>query len=592
MRRRLVPARAPRAALSVVAVSAVAVILAFAGAAPARAQEGAKGPGSDAQRQAGQKLYEKYCSQCHGEKGDGQGPAAKHLRPMPRDFTAGKYKIRTTPNGALPLHEDIVSIIRKGMPYTSMPAWPDFKDEEVNDLAYYVASFSPDFANPERTPKQVELKSGKNPSKETIDAGRKAYEANGCLGCHGSQGRGNGTSAPTLKDDWGHPIKPADLTQRWTFRGGGTRQDVFRTLSTGLNGTPMPSYFDAIPDDQRWALVDYIDSLSEAQPDYQTLVSAVAIDEAIDLQRADEQFKKAKTARFPLVGQIMEPGRDFHPPAVSLQVEAIRDSESLAIRVRWHDLRADTTGHNAPDLAVPLEEEVEAGAAPAAGGEGGGDVWGGEEAAPAAPQGQAAAPAGGDVWGEASAEAAPAAGPASEFSDAVAIQWPAAALTSARKPYFIFGDQTSAVDLWFMDLAKPEPRQYTGKGSASLTPNDTGELSGTAHYDDGAWSATFKWPLHPSAGIPFNEGQFVPVAFTVWDGFNRERGNKRALTVWYYLYVAPAVVVSPVVPMLKTAGFVLLLELLAIALVRRSVARPGGEAAPARGRLSGSHGVS
>ncbi|HEV8199240.1 MAG TPA: c-type cytochrome, partial [Candidatus Polarisedimenticolia bacterium] len=57
-------------------------------AAPARAQEGAKGPGagSDAQRQAGQKLYEKSCSQCHGEKGDGQGPAAKHLRPMPRDF--------------------------------------------------------------------------------------------------------------------------------------------------------------------------------------------------------------------------------------------------------------------------------------------------------------------------------------------------------------------------------------------------------------------------------------------------------------------------------------------------------------------------
>jgi mono/diheme cytochrome c family protein len=565
-----------------------AALLALLAAVPARAQEGAKGPGSDAQRQAGQKLYEKNCSQCHGEKGDGQGPAAKHLRPMPRDFTAGKYKIRTTPNGALPVHEDIVHIIRQGMPYTSMPAWPDFKDEEVNDLAYYVASFSPDFSNPELKPKPVELKAGKAAGKDSVDEGKKQYEANGCLGCHGAQGRGNGTSAPTLKDDWGHPIKPADLTQRWTFRGGGTREDVFRTLSTGLNGTPMPSYLEAIPDDKRWALVDFIDSLSDPQPNYQTLVSAVSIDEPIDLQRADEQFKKAKTARFPLVGQIMEPGRNFHPPAVSLQVEAIRDTENLAIRVRWHDLRADTTGHNAPDLVVPPEDEVEAGAAPAAGGEGGGDIWGGEEAQP----GAAAAPAGGDVWGEASAEAAPAAGAASEFSDAVAIQWPAAALTSARKPYFIFGDQANAVDLWFMDLAKPEPKQFTGKGSASLTPNDTGELTGTAHFDDGEWSATFKWPLHPSAGIPFNEGQFVPVAFSVWDGFNRERGNKRALTVWYYLYVAPAVVVSPVVPMLKTAGFVLLLEIAAIALVRRSVARPGTAAAPARGRLSGSHGVS
>ncbi|HYV20272.1 MAG TPA: c-type cytochrome [Verrucomicrobiae bacterium] len=569
------------------AMTLVSIALA---AAPARAQEGAKGPGTDTQRQAGQKLYEKSCSQCHGEKGDGQGPAAKHLRPMPRDFTAGKYKIRTTPNGALPMHEDIVHIIRQGMPYTSMPAWPDFSNDEVSNLAFYVASFSPDFANPERNPKPVELKAGKASSKDTIDAGRKAYEANGCLGCHGNQGRGNGTSAPTLKDDWGHPIKPADLTQRWTFRGGGTREDVFRTLSTGLNGTPMPSYMDAIPDDQRWALVDYIDSLSAPQPDYQNLVRLVAIDEPIDLVRADEQFKKAKTARFPLVGQIMEPGRDFHPPAVSLQVEAIRDSENLAIRVRWHDLRADTTGKNGPDLQVPPEEEAEAGAAPAGGGEGGGDVWGGEEAAPAAP---AAAPAaGGDVWGEA-ADAAPAAGAGGEFSDAVAIQWPAAPLTGARKPYFIFGDQTSAVDLWFYDLAKKEPQQFTGKGSASLTPNDSGELSAVSHYDEGEWSATFKWPLRPTTGVPFNiEGQFVPVAFSVWDGFNRERGNRRALTVWYYVYIEPAVVVSPVVPMLKTAGIVLLLEIVAIVLVRRSVAQPGGAAAPARGRLSGSHGIS
>jgi mono/diheme cytochrome c family protein len=563
-------------------------MFALAAAAPARAQDGARGPGSDAQRQAGQKLYEKYCSQCHGEKGDGQGPAAKHLRPMPRDFTSGKFKIRTTPNGALPVHEDIVNIIRKGMPYTSMPAWPDFSADEVSNLAYYVASFSPDFTNPERNPKPVELKSGKSSSKESIEEGKKQYEVNGCLGCHGAQGRGNGTSAPTLKDDWGRPIRPADLTQRWTFRGGGRREDLFRTLSTGLNGTPMPSYFDAIPDDKRWALVDYIDSLSDPEPSYQSLVRCVAIDEPIDLQRAAEQFKKAVPARFPLVGQVMEPTRSFHPPAVSILVEAIRDSESLAVRLRWHDLRADTTGHNAPDLKVPPEEELEPGAAPAAGTEGGGgDIWG-EAAEPAAPA-AGAAPAGGDVWGE--AESAPAAGPASEFSDAVAVQWPAAALTGARKPYFLFGDATNAVDLWFMDLAKSEPRQLTGKGSGNLQPNDTGELSAEAHYDDGEWSVVYKWPLQPTTGIPFNEGQFVPVAFSVWDGFTRERGNRRAVTVWYHLYVEPAVVVSPVVPMLKTAGLVLLLEIAAIALVRRSV-RPGGAAAPARGRLTGSHSVS
>ena len=35
---------------------------------------------------------------------------------------------------------------------------------------------------------------------------------------------------------------PADLAQSWTFRGGSSREDIFRTMSTGFNGTPMPSF--------------------------------------------------------------------------------------------------------------------------------------------------------------------------------------------------------------------------------------------------------------------------------------------------------------------------------------------------------------
>ena len=53
---------------------------------------------------------------------------------------------------AEPMHQDLVNIIRRGMPYTSMPAWPNLSDAQVSDLAYYVKTFSPDFANPERVP--------------------------------------------------------------------------------------------------------------------------------------------------------------------------------------------------------------------------------------------------------------------------------------------------------------------------------------------------------------------------------------------------------------------------------------------------------
>src|SRR6218665_1512752 len=102
----------------------------------------AQGPdvGTEAQRAAGKQLYGKYCSQCHGDKGDGEGYATPHLHPRPPHFTSGKFKVRTTPNGALPTHQDLVNIIRRGMPYTSMPAWPNLTDQEVANLAYYITT--------------------------------------------------------------------------------------------------------------------------------------------------------------------------------------------------------------------------------------------------------------------------------------------------------------------------------------------------------------------------------------------------------------------------------------------------------------------
>ena len=107
--------------------------------------------------ESGKTLYLKNCSQCHGEKGDGEGYATPHLFPRPRNFTAGKFKVRTTPNGALPTHQDLVNIIRRGMPYTSMPAWPNLSDQQVSDLAYFITSFSPDFASPDRVPQPIQL---------------------------------------------------------------------------------------------------------------------------------------------------------------------------------------------------------------------------------------------------------------------------------------------------------------------------------------------------------------------------------------------------------------------------------------------------
>jgi mono/diheme cytochrome c family protein len=539
----------------------------------------AAGPeiGTDAQREAGRKLYAKNCSQCHGDKGDGEGYASPHLFPRPRNFTTGKFKIRTTPNGALPTHKDLVNIIKRGMPYTSMPAWPNLSDAQLSDLAYFITTFSPDFASAQNAAEPVSLPSAPNATNETVALGKKLFEENGCVKCHGTLGRGDGPSAPTLTDDWGYPIRAADLTQSWTFRGGSSREDIFRAMSTGLNGTPMPSFADALNVEQRWAITDFIESLSGTDaPGYTNLVVARHVDDPIDLARGTANFESARVARFPIIGQITEPGRAFHPPTTSVTVQAIYDTESIALLVRWHDMSAQKTGKNGPSLPVPPEEEEEPAIGAGAGASGGagvggsdGSVFGDAEVAPT-PPGQSQTPGGAPQPGAdpfAEAEAVPADRP-SEFSDAVSIQIPSQVPSGARKPYFIFGDAQNPVDLWFFDLARPEPLQFTGRGSGEIAPNDTGDVTGVASYDRGEWSVIFKRPLLASSGAPFSPGEFMPVAFSVWDGFSRERGNRRGLSVWYSIYLGPEAVPSVVGPMIRTALFFLVIELVVIGLVR------------------------
>jgi mono/diheme cytochrome c family protein len=515
----------------------------------------AQGPdiGTEAQRESGKTLYVKNCAQCHGEKGDGEGYATPHLLPRPRDFTRAQFKVRTTPNGSLPTHQDLVNIIRRGMPYTSMPAWPNLTDQDVSNLAYYITSFSPEFSSPERVPKPDSFPSGPSVTNESIELGKKLYADTGCLKCHGNLGRGDGPSAPTLKDDLNHPIRAANLTQPWTFRGGPTREDIFRTMSTGLNGTPMPSFTDSLSTEQRWAITDFIVSLSgSSDPGYTNLVVAKFVPDPIDVAKGTASFDAAPVARFPILGQITEPGRAFHPAATSLTVQAIYDTESIALLVRWHDMGADK-GKAGPMLPVPPEEEEEE--SPGATAPTADNPFG--DAAVAAPQPAA------DPF----ADTAPAVA-ASEFSDAVAIQIPSQATTGARKPYFIFGDSQSSVDLWFFDLARTEPFQFTGRGSADVAPNDAGEVTGVASYDQGEWSAIFKRPLGSTSGAAFAPGQFMPIAFSVWDGFSRDRGNRRGLTVWQSLYLEPEVVPSAIGPMIRIALFILALELAIIGWVR------------------------
>ena len=207
---------------------------------------------------AGEALYAEHCAQCHGEQGDGQGVMADLLDPRPRDFTRGIYKIRLTPQGELPSDEDLFHIVSRGMPGTSMPAWQELlTEQQIWQLVAHLKTFSADFA--EFPAEQQFVLDGKpNASPESLERGASVYEKAECAKCHGASGRGNGPSAAELEDEWGFRIYPADLTRPWTLRGGGSVEDVFRTLTTGVNGTPMPSFSDAWNAEDLWHLANYV----------------------------------------------------------------------------------------------------------------------------------------------------------------------------------------------------------------------------------------------------------------------------------------------------------------------------------------------
>lgn len=556
--------------------AAAALASALAAAGPAAAQPAPDTPGKA--------VYDKYCAQCHGDEGDGRGIAAPRLLPPPRDFTSGKYKLRSTPSGSVPTDADLERSIRQGLPGTAMPAFTSLSGGEVEAVVGYVKSFSDAFEDPQAQGEPLDVPSPPRYTDELAEQGREIFQAN-CTTCHGELGRGDGGTAPLQRDQWyGDYIRVADLSMPWFFRSGGTREDTYRVLVTGLDGTPMASYQGALTDDQLWAIATWIASLAgnEVEAPWAELVVAVPADGEIDPERGAEMFETAPAALFPTVGQVMEPGRDFHPSVQAVELRAVYDRRSIAFQVRWHDMRAETAGHNAPDLDVPEEEATARIGGPAAGGAaepaGGAadDFWGAGAAAAAEPaaEPQTAADQGAGFWDQpAAGAAAPAAAgtvPDSEFSDAVALQLPQTAPQGVVKPYFLFGDVQNPVELWYTDLASGEGQLWVGRGSDAVVPADGGEVPEVrASYDRGEWSVVFVRPRRPGSGLAFEDNAFVPIAVSVWDGFNRERGNRRALTAWYSVYLRPMDRPSPVGPAVRAGAFALVAELLIIAWVRR-----------------------
>jgi DMSO reductase family type II enzyme heme b subunit len=298
----------------------------------------------------GKILYDKWCSQCHGEKGDGKGPAADFVFPKPRDFTKGTYKFHSTASGEPALDSDIARSIREGNPGTSMPAWEMFSEDNVKYLVIYLKKFSPDAFTTNGTPLKVVKPSG---SKEKLIAlGKEMYEKAKCWECHGKAGRGDGDKGmqEKFKDDWGNRIYPADQTSPWEYRKGSDLNDIFITITAGIDGTPMTSYGDTVSDEKRWALAYYVKSQQQVRkPGPALRVTKV---DAIPSSTDDPVWNNVDYLDLPMAGQIIFDPRDFKPVITNARVRGVYTGSELAVMLEWtgkkHNIGDD--GHP-PDAA-------------------------------------------------------------------------------------------------------------------------------------------------------------------------------------------------------------------------------------------------
>jgi mono/diheme cytochrome c family protein len=474
----------------------------------------------DAQDLPGKTLYDRWCADCHGLTGAGDGPAAAWMLPRPRDFRRAVYQVRTTASGEIPTDQDLSYIIDEGMPGSAMPGWKSkFGRDERDALVEYIKSFSRFFGDASAT--AIDFGRPPSTSEAGLAEGREVYESLECFKCHGDAGRGDGPSAPTQTDDWDYPIRPADLSEPWFFNGGGAVEDIYRRLRTGLDGTPMPSFSDAIEgglitEEQLWRVAQYVGSLGpEDGPVVREVIRAPRIEGPLPAGPDDERWGGVEAFYVPMVGQIIRRPRWFAPTVDGLWAQAVHNGEELALRITWHDPSAspDSTWQEWLDLVAASLTDVD--------------------------------------------------GPISNVPgpDRLNVQWPVRIPDGLERPYFLGGDRKNPVEIWRWTSTPDQIETGTATGLDAFVPRSAaGDVVHSARYDAGEWQLQLTRTLatrDSTISVAMEPGRTTPIAFFAADGSNGEGAVRGSISTWYGIYLdvpTPArAYITPVLVMILTA---------------------------------------
>jgi DMSO reductase family type II enzyme heme b subunit len=423
----------------------------------------------------GQAIYEQRCAGCHGLTGEGQGPVTERLFVKPRDFTRDEYEIKSTAGDEFPSREDLIRTVAEGMPGSSMPAWRGVLSEaEIGAVVDYVQTFGRFFSQEGYGTTMIEVPRRVRPTEESLARGQELYlEEMECFRCHGLAGRGDGQSALELTDNAGNVIYPADLTQPWRFRGGGEAEDIYLRLHTGMPGTPMPSFADALSAEDTWHLVNFVLSLApEEALEPAVLLVSQYVDGPLPADLDDPAWDELEPAYYPLAGQIMRAPRHYEPAIDSVMVRSLYNEGEVAFYVTWNDRTESREGEAVDAIAIQFPQELSEGTQR----------------------------------------------PYFVFGDPAraVYQWYWSAGTNEVVEQNANGLEAVGVqpeERWqTTSVARYQDGQWQVLFRRPFQSNDDNDLS-------------------------FVSGRFIPIAFMAWDGYAGEAGERMGLTTWSLVYM-------------------------------------------------------
>jgi DMSO reductase family type II enzyme heme b subunit len=134
--------------------------------------------------------------------------------------------------------------------------------------------------------------------------------------------------------------------------------------------------------------------------------------------------------------------------------------------------------------------------------------------------------------------------PTQDPDDAAAIEF----MVGDKKAHFAHGQpmlqvEGGPVNIWFWKNKTDKGVDMSAKGFGTLKAQEHQDVKAKGAYSNGKWKVVFSRNLstgHAEEDVQITAGQFISIAFAVWDGRKDgagdlvEKGSQKAVSSWWY----------------------------------------------------------